>query len=117
MDVRWWLCLAISELAGKKKITQLILFLDVFFPPFLPFVSETAHSCWITGFNRLLLCSLVFQILRPAPRMLPTQTEEFDSQTRLRRFGNKALLDISCSANRATVMSSEALLFLTSPAR
>lgn len=65
----------------KKKKSLLMLFLDVFFqspPPlrphlsfFLSFVSDAAHSCRITGFNRLLLCSVAFQILRPAPRTLP----------------------------------------------
>lgn len=77
-----WLSLATPTLAGKKKNKKLLLlFLDVFFadpppppPPlsfFLSFVSDTAHSCRITGFNRLLLCSVAFQILRPAPGMLP----------------------------------------------
>ncbi len=42
--------------------------LDAVFGLVFFFVSDTAHSCWITGFNRLLLCSIVFQILHPVFR-------------------------------------------------
>lgn len=66
--------------------------LDAVFGYVFFFVSDTAHSSWITGFNRLLLCSIAFQFLSSVQDLLLTlQTEGFNSKTLHSHFGNTIL--------------------------
>ncbi len=93
--------------AGRKQNNLDAVFGCVFF-----FVSDTAHSCWITGFNRLLLCSIVFQILRPVFRTCCSlcRLKNLIPKHSLAIVEIKTLLDIHCSTNVLEIMSSEMLL-------
>lgn len=96
--------------AGRKQNSPDADFGCMFF-----FVSDAAHSCWITGFNRLLLCSIVFQIL---PRVFRTccslcRLKNLIPKHRLAFFGNKTLISIARQIDRG-IMSSRMLLFLMS---
>lgn len=102
MDVWRWLCLA-NLRVGRKQNNRDAVFGCVFF-----FVSDTAHSCWITGFNRLLLCSIVFQILCPEFRTCCSlcRLKNLIPKHCIAVSGNKTLLNIHCSTNILDIMSS-----------